>query len=127
MLKCFNPEDAPKALGPYSHIVKAGSLVFISGQLPLDPTTNKLIAEDIEAQTKQVINNLETLLKSQNLSFNDVCRCDIFLKNLQDFQKVNTVYGQAFSHHKPARQTVEVSALPMGALIEISCIAYCKD
>lgn len=125
MLHSYNPENAPKVLGPYSHAIKAGDFLYVSGQLPINPHLGIIDTHDIEGQTKQVLDNLHTILKSAGASFERVVRCDIFLKNLGDFAAVNALYGTKFSHHhKPARQTVEVSKLPLDALIEISCIAY---
>jgi 2-iminobutanoate/2-iminopropanoate deaminase len=124
-MKAYNPTHSPKVLGPYSHGIKAGEFLFVSGQLPIDPSTGVIESIDIESQTNQVLNNIETVLKDAGLNFDKVVRCDIFLKNLSDFSKVNHIYAQKFPHSaKPARQTVEVSKLPMDALIEISCVAY---
>ena len=127
MIEAFNPDKAPKVLGPYSHAIKANNFLFVSGQLPINPQNGQIESLDIEAQTQQVLNNLETVLKSAGLDQRSVVRCDIFLKNLRDFSKVNAIYGDFFdTKTKPARQTVEVSRLPMDALIEISCIACYK-
>ncbi len=116
-------QNAPKALGPYSQAIKTNGLVFISGQLGLDPKTNEL-KEGVEAQARQVLENLKAVLESANANFSSVVRCDIFLSNMEDFTKVNKVYEEYFTFDpKPARQTVAVLALPKNALIEISCIA----
>jgi 2-iminobutanoate/2-iminopropanoate deaminase len=125
MLEAFNPDNAPKVLGPYSHAIRAGDFLYVSGQLPINPQSGQIESLDIEAQTEQVLKNVETILKAAGAKFENVARCDIFLKNLRDFSKVNSIYGDCFKGPaKPARQTVEVSKLPLDALIEISCIAY---
>lgn len=125
MFKHYNPQQAPKVIGPYSHAVEAGPFLFVSGQIPLNPQTGTLEGSTIESQTTQVLKNLKTVLHAAGLNPAHVVRCDIFLTNLNSFTIVNKLYGDFFSEPvKPARQTVEVSALPLGALIEISCIAY---
>ncbi len=118
-------EDAPQAIGPYSQGVKSAQLIFVSGQLPIDPQTNQLVEGDIEKKTNQVIDNLEAVLNSAGSSLKSVLRVDIFLKDLNtDFPAVNKIYASRFCGKvKPARQTVEVRALPLGAEIEMSCIA----
>jgi 2-iminobutanoate/2-iminopropanoate deaminase len=118
-------EKAPKAIGPYSQAVKAGQTLYLSGQLGIDPATGKMAGETIEAQTTQVLKNMEAILAAQNLSFEHVVRVEIFLKDLAHFATVNELYGKAFTTKiKPARQTVQVAKLPLDALIEISCIAF---
>lgn len=125
MIEAFNPDEAPKVLGPYSHAIAAGDFLYVSGQLPINPLNGQIESFDIETQTEQVLKNIGTILKAAGAKFENVVRCDIFLKNLKDFSKINAVYGDYFKHQlKPARQTVEVSRLPLDALIEISCIAY---
>jgi 2-iminobutanoate/2-iminopropanoate deaminase len=115
---------APKAIGPYSQAVQAGKMVFLSGQLPVDPASGKLVQADIRLQTQRVLDNLEAVLKSCELSFKNVVRCDVFLKDLNDFAAFNEEYGKRFQQAiPPARQTVQVTRLPLDALIEISCIA----
>lgn len=124
-------EKAPAAIGPYSQGVKMESqqqLLFVSGQLPLDPGTGKLINGDIRAMTRQVIDNIEAILKAGESSLQHVLRVDVFLKNLKEnFFAMNEEYGKRFNGAvPPARQTVEVVELPQGSPIEISCIAYCE-
>ncbi len=115
--------QAPKVVGPYSQAVATGSFVFCSGQIGIDPETNNLV-EGIENQTKQVLKNLSAVLSATQLNLENVVRTDIFITNMEDYSKVNEIYSQFFSvNPKPARLTVEVSNLPKGALIEISCIA----
>lgn len=117
--------DAPKAIGPYSQAIKAGNLLFVSGQLPLDPVTGRLIEQEIRMQTNQVLNNLEAILKASECSFKEVVRVDVFLKDLNDFNALNEEYAKRFSHATPpARQTIQVARLPRDALVEISCIAF---
>lgn len=116
-------DKVPAVVGPYSQAVKVKNLIFCSGQIGLDPNTNQLV-EGVEAQTEQVLKNLREVLKATGADYMDVLRCDIFLTDINNFAKVNDIYGKYFSNDpKPARQTVEVSNLPKGALIEISCIA----
>ena len=121
-------EHAPKAIGPYSQAVCAGSYVFISGQIAIDPAVSKITATTIEDQTKQVLKNLEAILAAQGLTLENVVKTDVYLKDLKDFQAMNAIYGEKFSFSiKPARATVQVSKLPMDALVEISCVAYMPE
>ena len=116
---------APAAIGPYSQAVAvpAGRMIFLSGQIPLDPVTGALVAGDVAAQTEQVMKNLEAVLREAGATFGDVVRCGIFLVDLADFARVNEVYARAFPAAPPARATVQVSALPRGARVEIDAIA----
>jgi len=117
-------KNAPKAVGPYSQGVVVGPFLFISGQIPLDPETGKVSDQTIQGQTSRVFKNLEAILHAAGLSFKEVVRVEVFLKNMDDFKEMNAIYAEQFnSSTKPARQTVEVSRLPMDVLIEISCIA----
>ncbi len=124
-MQVIQTEAAPKAIGPYSQAVAvvAGRMVFLSGQIPIDPQTGELIAGDISAQTERVMQNLKAVLAQAGLEFRHVVRCGIFLTNLADFAKVNEVYACFFSTNPPARATVQVSALPRGAAVEIDAIA----
>ncbi len=117
--------DAPAAIGPYSQGVSAQGerLVFLSGQIPLDPKTGELVAGDIGAQTARVMENLGAVLRAASLGFAHVVRCTIYLVDLGDFAAVNAVYGGYFPSDPPARATVQVSALPKGARVEIDAIA----
>lgn len=117
--------EAPKAIGPYSQAVAvpAGRMVFLSGQIPLDPATGEMVQGDVQAQAERVMKNLEAVLKAAGCTFADVVRCGIFLTDLGDFAKVNEVYARYFPANPPARATVQVSALPRGAKVEIDCIA----
>ena len=116
---------APSAIGPYSQAISvpAGKLVFLSGQIPLDPQTGQLVSGDIEKETQRVMENLGAVLAAAGLSFEHVARCTIFLTDLNDFAKVNGVYGKYFPADPPARATVQVAALPRGARVEIDAIA----
>jgi 2-iminobutanoate/2-iminopropanoate deaminase len=119
--------EAPQVIGPYSQAVQAGQFLFVSGQLALDPVSNKLVGTTIEEQTTQVLNNIEAILQAQGLSFKDVVKAEVYLKDMNDFKGMNGVYAARFSHAiKPARQAMQVARLPLDALIEISCIAM-KD
>ncbi|MBI2022317.1 RidA family protein [Candidatus Daviesbacteria bacterium] len=123
-MKEIQSDKVPNAVGPYSQAVKVNGFVFCSGQIGLNPETNQFAGESVEEQTEQILKNLRELLKAASATFADVVRCDIFLTNISDFAKVNEIYSKFFPlDPKPARQTVEVSNLPKGALIEISCIA----
>lgn len=120
--KIINAENAPAAVGPYCHAVEAGDFVFTSGQIGLDPNTQEL-AEGIEAQTKQVLENLKAVLKAAGLTLSDVIKTTVFLDDVSDFGIVNEIYETYFNDSKPARSCVEAGALPKGALIEIEVIA----
>jgi 2-iminobutanoate/2-iminopropanoate deaminase len=123
-IECFTEiANAPKAVGPYSPAVKAGNMYFLSGQVGLDPESGKILGSDITSQTKQVLKNLQTVLTGLGLSFKNVVKSTIFLTSLGHFQTVNAIYAEALGEHKPARSTIEVSALPLGAIVEIEMIA----
>jgi len=124
MKHSFSSDTAPKAIGPYSQAVRVGDLLFLSGQVPLDPATGQLIEGDISAQTRRVMDNLDAVLKSAGLSFADVARTTIFLADMNDFAKVNEVYGSYFTEPFPARATVQVARLPKDARVEIDAIAF---
>lgn len=117
--------SAPGAIGPYSQAVAvpAGKMVFLSGQIPLDPATGEMVPGDVVAQTERVMKNLEAVLAAAGMTFANVVRCGIFLTDLGDFGKVNEVYGRYFPVNPPARATVQVSALPKGSRVEIDAIA----
>jgi 2-iminobutanoate/2-iminopropanoate deaminase len=118
-----NIPSVPTAVGPYSQAVESGDFLFCSGQIPIDPATGKIEATDVEGQTRQVLANITALLTSQNLTLSHVVKATVFLTDMADFPKVNPLYAAAFGDHKPARSTVQVAALPLGALIEIEVIA----
>ena len=118
---------APTAIGPYSQGVLAGNLLFVSGQIPIDPATGALIeAKDIQTQTRRVLLNLQEILSAAGATLDNVVRTTIFLKNMNDFAEMNSVYAEFFQAEAPARATVEVSRLPKDASIEIDCIAIVK-
>jgi len=122
-LKMVTPPDAPIPVGPYSPAVVVGNLVFVSGQAGRDPVTRE-IASDVEAQTEQTLRNIEAILKGAGSSLSRVVRCGVFLVDIQEFAKMNAVYARVFGTHRPARTTVEVSALPEPALrVEIDAVA----
>jgi 2-iminobutanoate/2-iminopropanoate deaminase len=112
-----------KAIGPYSAAIESGDLVFVSGQIPLDSTTGKLVAGDIAAQTRQSLENLKAILEAAGLTFADVVKTTIFLTSMGDFAAVNEVYKSYVAEPYPARSTVAVAALPMGAKVEIEMVA----
>ena len=119
--------EAPAAVGPYSHAVKAGGMVFVSGQLPLDPATGRLVGADIEDQTHCCLKNVSEILKACGLSMDDVVKVSVFLKDLNDFESMNRVYDSHFRRDFPARVCVEVARLPLDVRIEIEAIAHCAD
>jgi len=118
-------DDAPKAIGPYSQAVKAGGMVFISGQIPIDPKTGLVVQSDIKTQTKLVMENAKAIIASAGCAMADIVKATIYLKNMSDFAAVNEVYGGYFPVDPPARATVEVSRLPKDVAVEIDFIA-CK-
>jgi 2-iminobutanoate/2-iminopropanoate deaminase len=115
--------EAPAAIGPYSQAVRANGMIFLSGQIALDPRTGELVPGDVAAQTEQVMENLGAVLRAAGSDFSRVVRTTIYLVNLGDFQVVNAVYGKRFPNAPPARATVQVAALPRGARVEIDAIA----
>src|SRR5687768_14036185 len=115
----FSPE-APAPIGPYSQAIQAGNMLFISGQIPIRQSSGEIIKDSIEAQTEQVMINLREILTSAGLDFSNVVKCSIFLTDMNDFPKVNEVYGRFFQQSPPARETVQVSALPKNVNVEIS-------
>jgi 2-iminobutanoate/2-iminopropanoate deaminase len=123
MKQSVSSPDAPKAIGPYSQAVRAGQLLFLSGQVPLDPVTGQIVTGDIAAQTRRVFENLGAVLKAGGRSFADVVRTTVFLADMNDFAAMNEVYGQYFSEPYPARATVQVARLPKDARVEIDLIA----
>jgi 2-iminobutanoate/2-iminopropanoate deaminase len=119
----ISTDEAPAAIGPYSQAVLAGNMLFISGQIPLDPETGELVGDDITGQTVQVMENLGAVLSAAGLGFGDVVTCSVFMTDLNEFQAMNEVYGRYFSTDAPSRATVEVSRLPRDVKVEISAIA----
>ena len=123
MKTSISSPGAPKAIGPYSPAVRAGQLVFLSGQVPMDPTSGNLVDGDIAAQTRRVFENLGALLTAAGLSFGNVVRTTVFLADMNDFAAMNQVYATYFSEPYPARSTVQVARLPKDARVEIDLIA----
>jgi len=123
MKKIITATNAPAALGPYSHAVAVGDLLFTSGQLGMVPATGKLAGENIEAQAEQALNNLESVLAANGMTFANVVKTTIFLTDLADFATVNGIYAARFPSEPPARSCVQVAALPAGAKIEMEVIA----
>lgn len=118
---------APAPIGPYSQAVRAGSVVFLSGQIPLDPSTGAVVVGGIDVQTRQTLKNIEMILKEAGLSMKDIVKTTIFMKDLAKFNAMNTVYGEFFSRPYPARATVEVKGLPKDVEIEIDAVAVTGD
>ena len=125
MKKIIAP-NAPKAIGPYAAAIRSGNLIFCSGQTPLNPQTMKIQGSTIEEQTLLALSNLESVLKEEGCERTSIVKTSVFLKNFADFPKMNATYATFFGDHTPARTTVEVSRLPMDALVEIECIAEIK-
>jgi len=119
-------DKAPKAIGPYSQAIVAGELIFVSGQIPLDPQSQQMVQGDVRAQTERVMENLAGVLAAAGVGFANVVKASIFLADLNDFAAVNEVYGKRFPTAPPARSTVQVAALPKGARVEIDVIAVRK-
>ena len=121
--RVIQTEKGPRAIGPYSQAVQAGNLLFLSGQIPIDPKTGGLIKGDIRQQTQQVLENMKGILESQKLGMEDVIKTTIFLKDMGNFGQVNEVYATYFATSPPARSTVEVARLPRDVDIEIEALA----
>lgn len=119
----INTKKAPAAIGPYSQGIIAGNLVFTSGQLPIDPSTGELITDDIKLATKVSLENVKAILEEAGSSIEKVIKVTVYVTNMDDFSKINEVYAEYFTEHKPARSLVEVSQLPKSGLIEIEAIA----
>lgn len=115
--------DAPEPIGPYSQAIQVGNMLFISGQIAIQKSSGNILNSDIQVETKQVMENISHILKAAGLDFSHVVKTSIFLKDMNNFPKVNEVYGQFFQQQPPARETVEVSRLPKDVSVEISCIA----
>lgn len=115
--------DAPHAIGPYSQAVRAGNLVFLSGQIPLDPVSGEIVAVDFAVQARRVFDNLKAVLAAAGATFAHVTRATVYLTDLGNFQTLNGIYAEYFGAHKPARSTVGVASLPRGAAVEIDLIA----
>ena len=123
MKETVTTENAPGAIGPYSQAIKAGGMVFCSGQIPIDPKTGEFVSDVVSEQTEQVLRNLSEVLKAAGTSLDDVVKTTVFLADMNDFAEMNEVYGRFFSDNKPARATVQAARLPRDAKVEIECIA----
>ena len=127
MRKVVSSKKAPAAIGPYSQGIHAGPFVFTAGQSPIDPSTGKMVEGDITVQTRQAMQNLQAVLEGAGLTFADVVKSTVFMKDLRDFAAMNKVYGEYFPSAPPARSTVQVARLPLDALVEIEMVAYAGD
>ncbi len=124
MKKTIFTDKAPTPIGPYSQAVLAGNMLYVSGQVPINPTTGELMMNSIEEQTNQVMQNLKAVLSAADMSFDNVVKSTIFITDMNDFSKINAVYGTYFAEgNAPARETVQVAALPRNVDVEISVIA----
>ena len=123
MKKVISTAEAPKAIGPYSQAIEAGGFIFVSGQIPLIPATGEIVEGSVEVQTARVLENLKAILEAAGASLENVVKTTVYITNMDDFAKVNGIYGQYFQENPPARVCVEVSKLPKGALVEIDVIA----
>jgi len=124
MLKIIvNSPDAPAPIGPYSQAVKAGNTLYVSGQIPFDQATGEMINENITEETHQVMKNIEAILSEAGMTFNNIVKCSIFIKDMNQFATINEAYGVYFKTNPPARECVEVARLPKDVNVEISCIA----
>ncbi len=128
VVSCFmvyaQVEDAPKPVAPYSQSrLTASGVLFVSGQIPINPATGELLKGDIKKETEQVMKNIQSILKANDMTFSDVVKCSVFLTDIRDYKAMNEVYGSFFKDKFPAREAIEISNLPLGASIEISAIA----
>ncbi|MBQ7387928.1 MAG: RidA family protein [Paludibacteraceae bacterium] len=123
MKKVISSADAPKAVGPYSQAIEKNGVLFLSGQIPLDPLSGQIVGNTIEQQTQQIFKNMNAVLSAAGYSLDDVVKTTVFLTNIDDFATVNAVYGRYFTTEAPARSAVAVMALPKGAMVEIEAIA----
>lgn len=125
--KIIYTDKAPKAIGPYSQAIRTGTLVYTAGQVGLDPTSGELVESGIEAQTRQVLTNLKNVLEASDSGLNFVVKTTVFLKDMNDFAKMNSIYAEFFSENPPARSTIAVAGLPKGALVEIEVVAVLRN
>lgn len=125
--KQISTSDAPAAIGPYSQAIRCGQFLYLSGQIALDPSSGTLIGEDVQTQTRRVMQNVQAVLASAGSSLNQVVKTTVFLANMGDFPAMNAIYASYFSDIPPARSTVAVAELPRHALVEIECIALVEE
>lgn len=123
MKEIIYSDKAPAPIGPYSQAIRHGSTLYVSGQIPIDQSKGAIIDETIEAETEQVMKNIGYILEEVGLDYSDILKCSIFVSDMGNFGRINEVYGKYFTTNPPARETVEVSGLPKGVNVEISCIA----
>jgi 2-iminobutanoate/2-iminopropanoate deaminase len=123
MREVISTNDAPQSIGPFSQAIRAGGLVFVSGQVALDPATQKVIEGDVAAQTEQILRNVSAVLSAAGSGLERIVRSGVYLRNMSDFAAMNAVYGRHFPSQPPARTTIEVSRLPLDVLVEIDVIA----
>lgn len=121
--KSIQIPNAPSPIGPYSPAIHVGNQLFVSGQIPMNPQTSEIICDSIESATKQVLENIKALIEEAGFDMKNIVKCSIFLTDMNDFSAMNSIYGSYFPNIPPARETIEVSKLPLGARVEISCIA----
>jgi len=122
-MKTIHTDDAPQAIGPYVQATVGGGFVWCSGQVAIVPATGKMLQGDVQAETLQALKNLTAVLEAAGSSIENVVRCTVYLKDMNDFKAMNEVYGTVFSAHKPARAAIEIARLPLDAAVEISCVA----
>ncbi len=121
--KIIQTENAPKAIGPYSQAIRTENIVFTAGQIAIDPSTGELVEGGIEEQTRQVLTNLKAVLEAADSGLGYVVKTTVFLKDMNDFARMNAIYAEFFGHNPPARSTIAVAALPKGGLVEIEAVA----
>ncbi|MBN1755523.1 RidA family protein [bacterium] len=126
-MKIVYTPNAPEPVGPYSQAIRAGSLLFLSGQIPINPMNGEIVEGDIAAQTEMVIKNLASVLKAAGATLADIAKTTVYMTNLGQFSQMNEVYNRYFKDHPPARATIEVSSLPKGVQVEIEAIAYIEE
>lgn len=122
-MRPISTTEAPKAIGPYSQAILSGFTVYTSGQIAINPATGKLVQDSIQAETQQVLDNLEAILSEARMSFENVVKTTVFITDMANFAAINEVYAKAFKQNPPARSCVQVAALPLGARVEIECVA----
>lgn len=122
-MKIVTSAKVPKALGPYVPGIRTGNLLFCSGQTGINPESGEVESDTVEGQTKQVMQNLKAVLAAEGLTLQNVVKCNVYLSDMENFERMNTVYGEMLAGHKPARTTIAVAGLPLNALVEIECIA----
>ncbi len=122
MKTIISTQDAPAAIGPYSQAVRFGNLLYTAGQIPLNPATGKLVAEDIESQTRQALDNLQAVVRAAGAELSQVIKTTVFLKDMGDFAVVNKIYGEYFTEQFPARSAVQVARLPLDVLVEVEAV-----